>query len=448
MLCLATMAAGGSLQAAELKIPFEKYQLGNGLRVVLSKDSSAPVVAVYLVYGVGARSEEKGRSGFAHLFEHMMFQGSENAPKGMHFQTVEANGGWLNGSTHADYTDYYEVLPSNKLPVALWLEADRMRGLAITEENLANQKEAVKEERRLRLDNQPYVTAIVDEWPQLAFNNWSNSHSFIGSFEDLNAAGVEDVARFFRTYYAPNNAILCIVGDIGIPATKKLIETYFGDIEAQEQPKRPDLAEVTQTEGRRKVYNDALARLPAVIIGYQGPKRRSPDYYALMMLDLILTGGDSSRFQQRLVKGKESVIQYEASLGWPFADHKDYRDPGVYAFNVIHKPNFTGDEIVEQVTAEIAEIQEKGVGKAELQRARAFLRSHTYRQLQSALSRATRLAQYEYLDGDPSLINTELEEYVKVTPEQIQAVAKKYFQPGRRSVLVIAPAPPKEGESK
>ncbi len=442
------MAAGGALPAAELRIPFERYQLDNGLRVVLSRDSSAPVVAVYLLYGVGARAEQKGRSGFAHLFEHMMFQGSENAPKGMHFQTVEANGGWLNGSTHADYTDYFEVLPSNKLPVALWLEADRMRGLAINAENLANQKEAVKEERRLRLDNQPYVTAIVDEWPQLVFTNWSNSHSMIGSFEDLDAAGVEDVAKFFRTYYAPNNAILCIVGDIDIAATKKLIETYFGDIEPQPQPKRPDLAEPTPAAERRKVYKDPLARLPAVILGYPGPRRRTPDYYALMMLDLILTGGDSSRFQQRLVKGKESLVNYEAGLGWPFADHKDYQEPGVYAINVIHKPNFTSDQIVEQITAEIADIQNHGVSDAELRRARAFLRSHTYRHLQSALSRATRLAQYEYLDGEPDLINTELNEYMKVTPEQVQAVARKLFQTDRRAVLAIVPAPQQEGESK
>src|SRR5882672_3618278 len=201
-------------QGADLKVPFEKYKLKNGMRVILSQDNSVPVVTVYLLYGVGARSEEKGRTGFAHLFEHMMFQGSANAPKGVHFKTVEANGGSLNGSTHADYTDYFEVLPSNKLAVGLWLEADRMRSLAITDANLTNQKDAVKEERRLSFDNRPYNTAIVDVWPQLAFRNWQSSHSLIGSFEDLNAASVDDVSKFFKTYYAPNNAVLVIVGDI------------------------------------------------------------------------------------------------------------------------------------------------------------------------------------------------------------------------------------------
>src|SRR5882672_6562940 len=236
--------------AAEIKVPFEKYKLKNGMRVILSQDNSVPVVSVYMLYGVGARSEEKGRTGFAHLFEHMMFQGSANAPKGVHFHTVESNGGSLNGSTHADYTDYFEVLPSNKLAVGLWLEADRMRSLAITEANLTNQKDAVKEERRLSFDNRPYNTAIIDVWPQLAFRNWQSSHSLIGSFEDLNAASVADVAKFFKTFYAPNNAILCVVGDVRVPEAKKWIETYFGDIPAQPQPKHPDLAEPAESSSR------------------------------------------------------------------------------------------------------------------------------------------------------------------------------------------------------
>src|SRR5215831_11013097 len=206
---------GGLLvRAADISVPVESYKLKNGLRVVLSKDSATPVVTVYMIYDVGSRSEEKGRTGFAHLFEHMMFEGSANAPKGAHFGTVESNGGSLNGSTHPDFTDFYEVLPSNKLATALWLESDRMRSLSINDENLKNQKEAVKQERRLSFDNQPYATAIVDTWPTLMYRNWQSSHSLIGSFEDLNAASVADVSKFFKTYYAPNNAVLAIVGDI------------------------------------------------------------------------------------------------------------------------------------------------------------------------------------------------------------------------------------------
>src|SRR3954467_3947830 len=260
---LSALAAAAFLaSAAEFTVPIEKYELKNGLRVVLSQDNAAPVITVYMIYDVGSRSEERGRTGFAHLFEHMMFEGSANAPKGMHFATIESNGGVMNGSTHPDFTDYYEVLPSNKLAPARWLESDRMRSLAINDENLKNQKEAVKQERRLSFDNQPYATAIVDVWPTLVFKNWQSSHSLIGSFEALNSAPVEDVSKFFKTHYAPNNAVLVIVGDLQAAETKKLIEQYFADIPPQPNPKRPDLVEPADFKGEMRVYKDALAQVP------------------------------------------------------------------------------------------------------------------------------------------------------------------------------------------
>ncbi|MEX2264301.1 MAG: pitrilysin family protein [Bryobacteraceae bacterium] len=438
------LAAATALSAAPpsgFSIPIEQYKLKNGMRVVLSRDNAVPVVAVYVMYDVGARSEEKGRTGFAHLFEHMMFQGSANAPKGVHFKTVESNGGTLNGSTHPDYTDYFEVLPSNKLAVGLWLESDRMRSLAITDENLTNQKEAVKEERRLSFDNRPYNTAIIDRWPELVFRNWQSSHSLIGTYEDLNAATVKDVAAFFKTYYAPNNAVLVLVGDVQIPEAKKLVETYFGDIPSQPRPKHPDMSEPADPKPHSGVYRDPHARVPGVVVGYPGPARRTPEYYALGMIDVLLTGGDSSRFQQNLVKGKQSVIQYEANLGWPFADASDYKDPGLWSAFLLHKPSFTGKQITEQVQEEIAAIQKEGVDPKELERARTYLRSSRLSQLQSSLNRAKLLAQYAVLDGDPALINSELDRFIAVTPEQIQAAAKKYLTPERRSVLEIVPAP-------
>src|SRR6185312_5284120 len=268
--CLLLTAALAAAAPPKIHIPIEKYKLDNGLRVILSEDNTLPVVAVYVVYDVGSRSEEKGRSGFAHLFEHMMFEGSANVKKGEHFRFVESNGGSLNGSTHTDYTNYFETLPANKLAVALWLESDRMRSLDITAENLANQKVAVKQERRLSFDNLPYSTAISEHWPKLAFRNWQNSHSLICSFEDLNAASVEDVARFFKTYYAPNNAVLVLVGDIDIADAKKQIETYFGDIPSQPKPPSPDLAESGAAKPRKEVYKDPLAKVPGVIMGYPG----------------------------------------------------------------------------------------------------------------------------------------------------------------------------------
>jgi len=441
LLACALLTAAAGFAAAEVTVPIEKYELKNGLRVILSRDNATPVVTVYILYDVGARAEEKGRTGFAHLFEHMMFEGSANVPKGMHFATVESNGGNMNGSTHPDFTDYFEVLPSNKLATALWLESDRMRSLAITDENLKNQKEAVKQERRLSFDNQPYATAIVDVWPTLMFGNWQSSHSLIGSFEDLNAATIDDVRNFFRTHYAPDNAVLVIVGDIQPAETKKLVETYFGDIPSQTKPKRPDLTEPPGFKPQTQVYKDALAQVPAVIIGYPGPKRRSADYYALNMIDAILTLGDSSRLRQDLVKGKQSIISYEANLGWPFASAIDYRDPEPYAFYIQYKPNFTADQIVGQVQDEIGKLQSAPIDAKELDRIKTQLRANRVRGLQGSLERAKTLAQYAVADGNPALINTEMDTMLAVTPAQIQAAAKKYLTPDHRAVLAIQPAP-------
>ncbi len=438
-LCFCALTLSAAVPA-KIDIPIQRYKLENGLRVILSKDNTLPVVAVYMVYDVGARSEEHGRTGFAHLFEHMMFEGSANVKKGEHMRYVESNGGSFNGSTHPDYTNYFETMPSNKLAVALWLESDRMRSLAITPENLANQKEAVKQERRLSFDNQPYATAIVDRWPQLAFQNWQSSHSLIGSFEDLNAATIEDVSKFFKTYYAPNNAVLTIVGDIQIPEAKKLVETYFGDIPSQPQPKRPDLTEPAGgSPAKGEVYKDALAKVPGVVIGYPGPPRNSDDFYAMVVLDALLTGGDSSRLQQDLVKGKKSVVQYQGDLGWPFASADDYKSPGDYATFLIYKPNFQSEQIVEQYQDEITRIQNDGVTPAELHRVQMLLLSSKLNQLQTSLGRANMLANFEVLDGTPEEINSMLDRYQAVTAAQVQAVAKKYLTKDRRVVLAIQP---------
>jgi zinc protease len=438
------------LFAAQFNVPVEKFKLDNGMKIVLSVDNTVPVIAVYMIYNVGARSEEKGRTGFAHLFEHMMFEGSHNAPKGVHNKQVQMNGGILNGSTHPDFTDYFEVLPSNKLGVALWLESDRMRSLALTTENLANQKEAVKQERRLSFDNQPYNTAIVDVWPSMVFSNWQSSHSLIGSFEDLNAATLEDVTKFFKTYYAPNNVTLVLVGDFKAAEARKLVQTYFGDIPSQPQPKRPDMSEPAGRLKGTQTYKDPLARVPGVIVGYPAPPRRSPDYYALGLIDALLTGGETARLKLNLVKGKKSIIQYQGDLGWPFAGVADYKDPGDYSVFMIYKPNFTGAQIVEQFQDEIQKIQNGGVDAAELDRAKTLLRSDRIKQMQSSLSRARALGTYETFDGDASLINSELDRFLAVTSQQVQDAAKRYLAADKRTVLEIVPAPkpPATSENK
>jgi zinc protease len=442
------LACCALLQAADVNVPIERFQLPNGLRVIVSTDKAVPVIATYLIYNVGARSEEKGRTGFAHLFEHMMFQGSANVPRGSHFATVEANGGSLNGSTHADYTDYFQTMPSNKLATALWLESDRMRSLNITNDNLNNQKEAVKEERRLRFDNQPYVAAIGEYWPSFAFRNWQSSHSLIGSFEDLNAATVDDVAKFFKTYYAPNNAVLVVAGNTTLAEVQKLTTTYFGDIPPQPQPRHPDLTEPGGFEPRNEVFQDKLARVPGVLIGYPGPKRRSTDFYALSMVDALLTAGDSSRLQLSLVKGKKSVVQYQADLGFPFGNVQDYKDPGLYCVLLLHNPAYKGPQILSQFEEEIAKLRDTPPTASELDRVKTLLRSYRVRELQTTSARARLLGLYEMFDGEAGLINTELDSWLSLTPAQVQAAAKKYLTPERRVVLEIQPAPAPRKEAK
>ena len=443
---LLTLCAAASLGLAatesDLHIPFERYKLQNGMRVVLSRDTAVPVIALYVIYDVGARSEEKGRTGFAHLFEHMMFEGSANIKKGEHFKYVQANGGVMNGSTHPDYTDYFETMPSNKLALALWLESDRMRSLAITAENLKNQQEAVKQERRLSFDNQPYSTAIVDTWPAMTYGNFQSSHSLIGSFEDLEAASVDDVSKFFKTYYAPNNAVVVIAGDFEPAEAKKLVEQYFGNIPSQPQPKRPDMTEPVRTEGKMQTVTDQHARVPAVVVGWPAPKRHTPEWYALGMLDAVLTGGQSSRLQLDLVKGRQSVIQFEANPGWPFESLNDFKDPGEYAAFLLYKPNYKADQIVDQLQGEIDRIAKDGVDDVELQRVKAMLRFSKVTGLQSSLERAKLVAQYELLDGKPEMVDEDFVNLFAVTSPQIQAVAKKYLTATRRDVLAIQPAPP------
>ncbi len=424
----------------DFQIPVESFTLPNGLRVVLSRDTAVPVVAIYLVFDVGSRVEVPGKTGFAHLFEHMMFQGSANAPKGMHFQLIESNGGTMNGSTHWDYTDYYEVLPSTQLALGLWLEADRMRGLAVTQENLDNQRDAVKQERLMSFDNQPYATALLERWPELAYSNWQNTHSLIGSFEDLDAASVEDVDAFFHTYYAPNNAVLVISGDFDPEEARRLTEDYFGDIPAQPQPRRPALDEPSPAPPAQGRVVDALAQVPGLVLGYPGPARRSADYFTLVLLDILLTAGESCRLFQALVKEKQSVIQFEASLGWPFASTMDYREPGRYSIFLLHNPAVTAEELRRQVEAEFARLASDGVGEAELERARTMIRSSRVAQMQSCLSRATTLGRYMLFDGEPDLINRDMQRLLEVSADEIQDLARRLFRPDEIAVLHVVPA--------
>ncbi|MFL6337012.1 MAG: M16 family metallopeptidase [Pyrinomonadaceae bacterium] len=410
----------------------EIYTLGNGLRVVLSEDHSVPVVSVAVYYDVGSRNEREGRTGFAHLFEHMMFQGSENVPKAGHFQYVFNNGGTMNGTTSTERTNYFETLPSSQLPLALWLESDRMRSLKVTQENLDNQREAVKEEKRLSYDNRPYSNAFL-RLNELVYQNHRNAHSTIGSMEDLDAATVEDVQEFFRVYYAPNNAVLTICGDFDSDEARVLVEKYFGTIPSQPAPPPVDVSEPEEVAARSEIYRDPFAQLPAIMLGWKAPARRTPDFYPLSLGSDLLLDGDSSRLYQRLVKDEESVVGIQGGMG-------ERRGPSTLYIFAIPKPGHTTEAIRATIQEEVERLGTEGPTPAEMEKLRNTMLNDTVRSRQSTLFRAQRLAEYTLYDGDPLLFNTELERYLAVTPEQIREAVKRYLLTDNHSIMEVVPA--------
>ena len=413
-------------------LEIEQYQLANGLRVVLNSDDSVPVVAVAVYYDVGSRNEREGRTGFAHLFEHMMFQGSENVKKAEHFQFIMKAGGTMNGTTSSERTNYFETLPANELPLALWLESDRMRSLAVTQENLDNQREAVKEEKRLRYDNQPYGQ-IFDLIAEMIYKNFANAHSTIGSMEDLDDATVEDVQEFFRVYYAPNNAVLSISGAFETAKAKELVEFYFGDIPSQPPPPEINVDEPKEVADNYKEWEDKLAPFPAFLVGWKIPKRRSPQFNALYLAGKLLYDGDSSRLYQKLVKGEESVIQL-----FGFTDER--RGPSSIYIGAIPKPEKDLSKIRDTIMTEIRHIAEFGPSADEMQKLHNQLINDMVRLRQSAQNRAQQICEFALYDGDPNLFNLELEALMAVTPEQIRSTVEEYLNSNNRALLDIVPA--------
>ncbi|HJX91796.1 MAG TPA: insulinase family protein [Pyrinomonadaceae bacterium] len=412
--------------------PIDQFILSNGLRVVLSQDQAMPVVSVAVYYDVGSRNEKEGRTGFAHLFEHMMFQGSENVPKAAHFQYIFNAGGTMNGTTSTERTNYFETLPSNYLPLALWLESDRMRSLKVTQENLDNQRNAVQEEKRLRYDNQPYVNAFL-LMNELIFTNPANAHSTIGSMEDLDAATIDDVQQFFRVYYAPNNAVLSVVGDFDRQQARELIEQYFGSISAQPVPPSVDVSETDLVARAQETYHDKLAPAPAFVLGWKIPQRRTPEFYALSLAGTLLFDGDSSRLYQKLVKGDESVVSIEGGID-------ERRGPSALYIFALPKPGEEVANIREEIFAEIGAIATTGPSEAEMEKLRNSLSNDAVRGRQSTMYRAQRLAEFMLYDSDPSLFDAELGHYLDVTADDIKNAVARFVNVDNRVVLDIVPA--------
>jgi predicted Zn-dependent peptidase len=425
---------------AAINIPLEYYRLDNGLKVVLSRDTTAPTVTVGVYYHIGFRIEPRGRTGFAHLFEHLMFQGSSNLGKMEFARLVEGNGGVLNGSTRFDFTNYFQIVPAHVLETVLWAEADRMKALAITQTNLENQQNVVKNEVRDNVLNQPYGGFPWLTMPQVANTNWFNAHNFYGDLADLDAATLEDARDFFDTYYAPNNAALIVAGDFDPAMARTWIEKHFGSIPARPQPARPDLSEPTQQREKRVSYVDRLAPRPALALAWQVPERGTPEHFAFSLLDTILLQGEDSRLWRKLVqeRGYASGVGGGINL---FGNEFTYDGPMLWMLSLVHDPGATPEAIIADVDAEIARIQAEPPTAEELARALTKLRASLY----DLVGSSTRfglldlLASFALFDDDPGLVNRLEADFRAVTPEQISAVARTYLAPQRRTVQVVEP---------
>jgi predicted Zn-dependent peptidase len=426
------VCAGAVLSAlAAPRVTFTDTKLKNGLRVIISEDHSAPVFSLAVTYNVGSRDERKGRTGFAHLFEHMMFKGSEQVGPGEHFTQVFNNGGSMNGTTNKDRTLYFETMPSNQLDLALFLEADRMWSLEITKENLDNQRNAVQEERRLGVDNQPYGRTFeaIDE---LAYENPAYEHSVIGSMADLSAADVSDVKAFFKTYYAPNNAVLSIVGDVKAAEALEKVRKYFDRIPSQPAPVPVDMAEPPQTAERRQTIDDSLARLPRVDIAWHTPPSLSPDDDALTVLAGVLSSGRSSRLYDNLVRLQQLTTNASASAA-------DSRGPGLFTISAVALPGKAIGDLEKAIYAEIEKVKAGPIAAWEIDKARNSWKRTYVSSLTSSLQRAIQIGDYAQAANDPNLINTYIDRINKVTAADLQRVAKQYLIETNRTVITTMP---------
>jgi predicted Zn-dependent peptidase len=434
--CGSTDPQPGTPSARPIRVEATRHRLENGLRVILSEDHTAPTVSLCVTYNVGSRDEKPGRTGFAHLFEHMMFQGSENVGKGEHFILVQANGGNMNGTTSPDRTNYFQTLPANQLELGLFLEADRMRSLAVTAANFENQRNAVREERRLNYDNRPYGRTY-ETILETAYDNFAYKHSTIGSMDDLDAAPLAYARAFYETYYAPNNAVLALVGDFDSNAVLERVRNHFGAIPSRPAPPEPDMAEPVQTAERRVTLDDAFAQTPRVDLVWKIPPGNTPDWFALNVLGDVLAYGESSRLYQTLVKRKQMAVNVHGGA-------HERRGPSLFMITVMARPGQDLDAIEREVMACIAGIPDHPVEPWELAKVRLQTRRQLAQYLQGTLYRSVLLAQYAVYYGNPLHVN-EIEAKVgAVTPEVLRRVAGQYLTTGRRTVVRTIPKKDKQ----
>ncbi len=413
--------------------------LPNGLKVVVSEDHSAPTFGLCITYGIGFRLEPQGRTGFAHLFEHMMFEGTPDAPKGTFDRVIEGGGGNNNGDTRWDFTEYIESAPTAALDPVLWLEADRMKTLDFSPANLDNQRKVVEEEVRVNVMNQPYGLFFAIDLPMKAFNKWPNSHNFYGDFKDLDAANIADVKSFFEHYYAPNNAVLAIAGDVQPEEVFAKVEKYFGQLPRRDVPPKPDVSEAPQNGERTAVEKDPLARVPAIAIGYRMPPRQSHEAVVAAVAGELLHNGDASRLYQTLVKQAKVALEVSGGSNWPLGNPFEYDGPTLMTSFIVYPPNVTEQQLLAAYDGVISELSTRGPTPQELERVRAKMRSDWYDQLEIPINRASTLAHATLFDGTPDRVNQIPDELARITPDEIRAFAAQYLVKANRTIIDRVP---------
>jgi zinc protease len=433
--------AGAAPPPPGWKIPVEVKKLANGLTVVVSEDHSAPTFGISTAYHIGFRLEPQSRTGFAHLFEHMMFEGTPVSPKGTLTRVVEGGGGVLNGSTRYDYTNYIASAPVSAREAILWLEADRMKTLDFSDKNLKNQQEVVKEEIRVNVKNRPYGLFFWTDLAGKAFDKWGNSHDGYGSFEDLDAASLKDVEKFYGDYYGPNNAVMAIVGDVTPADAFAKVEKYFGALPSRPVPPGADLSESLNTAERTLDETDALARVPAIALGFKVPSRTDKDYVPLVVLGDVLLNGEASRLYQGLVKGKELLLQVQGGLNFPFESPWRTKGPTLLGLFALYKPTTNAKAVADAVQDEVQKIATAGVPALDLARVKTKMRSDFYSEIELPINRADVLAVAQLLMGNAAAINDLPGQLEAVTSADLQRVATTYLTVANRTVVDRKPAP-------
>jgi zinc protease len=439
---VALLSFAVAARAQEWKAPTAMKKLANGLTVVVSEDHSAPTFGLCISYGIGFRLEPEGRTGFAHLFEHMMFEGTPVSPKGVFDRVIEGGGGYNNGDTRYDFTEYIESGPISVLEPMLWLEADRMKSLDFSIKNLDNQRNVVEEEVRVNVLNQPYGSFYWLDLPQKAFDTYPNSHNFYGDFKDLDAANIEDVKKFYQQYYVPNNAVLAIVGDVNTAEVFAKVEKYFASLPAGSPPKRPDFNEPPRKSERRSTETDKLANVPAVGIGYRMPPRTSPDAIVGAVTAELLHNGDASILYQALVKEKKVAASVSGGDNWPLGNAFEYNGPTLMTSFIVYPGKVSLDQVLSAYDAAIADLAKKGPTREQVDRIAAKMRSDWYDNLESPINRASALSHAVLFDGSFDSVYQVPDRVAKVTPEQVRSFAAKYLVPSNRTIINRVPAAP------